>query len=627
MNNEKQPEIKSEVKSEVKPEIKPDKQEKKGKKGKIIAALILAIVLAGGAGLGFLFVSQRATYLTTDNATVRATLVHIASNGPGTLERFNITEGQLVEENEVLGWVEHFEAMRSPVNGLVIHTNAVQDQAVMPMEPLAIIADTGSIHIQANIEETDIMQITLGQPAIITIDGLGNQQFSGYVSEIGHITQAEITGNAMFFNTGGTFNRVTHLIPIKINIIDDIDLSRLIGVNARVRIPVREYTDIRPASPPVRITASGLVESVTSRNIYSTLGFKINRVYVEVGEYVEAGQVLAQLDTADLELTIAQQRAAIDQARQSGQNTVADTQRMLNEASADLANNRNIHILGAEAALAAAESNLTAVQQNYNDSLRDYQEGTNPQVVSAEGLLRTARVELDRLEASHANINALHASGIVSQEEMRQSENALTHARNQYADARINYNNAVEFQQRNIDQLRISLQSASTAHQNAQEMHQAARISAQQDIERLRSHAVSAQVGANLEHMEISLQQLERHLTDSTITAPISGTITSAIAREGEFPLGRLFVVEDTENLRIITSFREYDIGRIREGMEVVITSDATGDVEYAGIITRINPAAIPYSPIVEFETEVLVSSADTDLRIGMNARIYLPLD
>ena len=384
--------------------------------------------------------------------------------------------------------------------------------------------------------------------------------------------------------------------------------------------------EARPAAPLNNITVSGIVESVESRNVYTTLGFRIERVYVEVGDQVQAGQVLAALDTADLELTIDRQMAALDLARQNSQNALQDTRRMLNEATANLANNTNVHILSAEAALSAAELNLTSVQQNYDDAMWDYRLGSNPQVQLAESMLRTARVELDRIERDHANFTNLLASGIITQDEMRQSENALTHARNQYNDARTSYENAAQHQQRTIEQLRISLETADTSRQNAQEMLNAARIAAQQDIERLRSSVASAETAANLEHMEIALRQLERQLEESTITAPISGAVTAVIAREGATGMGLLFTVEDTDNLRIITSFREYDLGRVEQGMEVVITSNATGTAEYTGVISRINPAATPSSPVVEFEAEVAVTSAGTGLRIGMNTRVSVDL-
>jgi len=206
---------------------------------KYVIALIVTLVLAGGAGIGFFLVWHNAGYLTTDNAHVSTTMISITANAPGTLERFTIYEGRYVAENEVLGWIENGEAFRSPFDGLVVQTSAVQDQIVAPMEHLAVIASTNDLHIHANIEETDIGRIQVGQMARVTIDPFGNREFTGYISEIGQITAAMLTGQATFFNTGGTFTRVTHLIPIKVNIVDDVSLENFIGVNARVRIPLR----------------------------------------------------------------------------------------------------------------------------------------------------------------------------------------------------------------------------------------------------------------------------------------------------------------------------------------------------------------------------------------------------
>ena len=216
-----------------------DTNAKKKGKGKLLIVLLLTLILAGGAGTGGFFVWRNAGYLTTDNARVTTTLIAITADIPGPLQRFTIYEGRYVEENEVLGWVENGEAFRSPFNGLVVQSSAQQYQIVSPMEHLAVIADIDDLHIQANIRETDIAGLQVGQPAIVTIDPFGNRQFNGYISEIGMVTAAELTGQAMFFNTGGTFTRVTHLIPIKINITDDVSLDNFIGVNARVRIPVR----------------------------------------------------------------------------------------------------------------------------------------------------------------------------------------------------------------------------------------------------------------------------------------------------------------------------------------------------------------------------------------------------
>jgi multidrug resistance efflux pump len=207
------------------------------KKGLII--FLVTLILAGGAGIGIFFVWNSAGYLTTDNATVSTDLFWVVPPIPGTLERFNLYEGQYVAENEVLGWVEHGESMRSPFDGIVLHTNARQGQQVSPGEPLAAIGDINNIHIRANIYETDIGRLYRGQRVYVTIDPFGNTQFNGYISEIARVTSAELAGQTTFFNTGGTFTRVTYLFPVEITITDNINLDNFIGVNAEVRIPIR----------------------------------------------------------------------------------------------------------------------------------------------------------------------------------------------------------------------------------------------------------------------------------------------------------------------------------------------------------------------------------------------------
>jgi len=404
-----------------------------------------------------------------------------------------------------------------------------------------------------------------------------------------------------------------------------ISILALVGVfggcNAPDHSVANAPTELNPISPPPdTITVRGVVESVESRNVYSSLGLITQHVHVEVGDLVRAGQVLAVLDSEDLELNIARQKATLEQARQSAENALADSQRMLNEATSNLANNTNPQILNAQATLSSAEANLTRIRADYEAAQRDLEASSDLQVIGARTALTNAQIMLGNAERSYEHSRALYVLGALSSDDMRQAENTRTIARNTYNDAQISYENAQSSQTRTLEQLRISHSAALTARQSADEMLRAARVSATQEIERLRSNVRNAELSGNLEHMEIAIEMLERQLDDAVITAPIDGIVTAAIAREGAIGAGLMFVVEDTSNLRVITRFREYDIAKIEEGMEVRITSDATSGAVYAGVINRINPAAIAGSPVVEFEAEVIIKSAASDLRIGATA-------
>jgi len=430
------------------------------------------------------------------------------------------------------------------------------------------------------------------------------------------------------------------------------------------------------------LTARGVVESVESRNVYSTLGFLVERVYVEVGDEVAEGQLLAVLDTVDLELKIRQARVELDMlrgmveiippqrraeletmrrmaalspqqqqaelraVRETGENAVALSRRMFEEAYANLANNANMHIIGAETALTAAELNLTTARRSYEIARADYESGGNPMVTAA-------RIHLETTQTDHERFALLYEAGGLSRNDLRQIETALVYAQNAYDDA-------VEAELRVLEQLEIALGAAVSTHSDAATMLETTRLAAEQELEMHRSNLATAEVAANLEPLEIAvnmaalettsgleamehavnleitqltaqfeaaeiaLQLMERQLADAQITAPISGVVTAVIASEGAIGAGLMFIVEDVENLRIMTRFREYDIARLEVGMEAVIIADATGAAAHVGEIRRISPAAVHGSPIVEFEVEVAIPAGETGLRIGMNTRIEI---
>ena len=539
---------------------------------------ILTAAILGAVGIrGLMW--HNAGFIATDNAKVATVTIPVSSNGAGVLERFMLHEGQMVTTDEVLGWVEGGVAMRAPVDGLIIQTNAVQGQLVAPMETVALISDTNSVHVQANIEETDILDIYVGQRAYVSIDTFGRTRFAGHVTSI---------GSTALPSTSLGSSRPTLLVPVEITVTDDVNLDRLIGVNASVRIPLRQNNsslvvhaaESEPVTEANEINVAGTVQSATSRNIYTTLGFTIDRIYAQVGDYVQEGQILAGLDTSSLELSITQQKLLIDQARQSGQ--VA-----LNNARADLSTNLSTNLSSsANMQIVSAESSLS----------------------TAQAALRDATLAIERIERDLANTYALYSAGIITSDNMRTAETALENAINRYNDARTNLDNA-----------QATLHAANVN----------ASAAAAQDTQRLRGQVVAAETATNIDHMIVALEKLELQLSEATIVSPISGQVTAVIATEGAVGMGVLFTVEDTNNLEIITSFREYGLASVTPGMEVGITSAGTGDTIYTGYISRINPAATASSAssIVEFEATVNVVPQETNLRIGMNTRLNIPLD
>jgi len=217
----------------------PEDAEEKKKwsvKGKVTACIIVLIAVAGIAFGTFVVLSGQRT-VSTGNARVTTNLIYITADMPGYLERLNVGLGAEVYAGQLLGWLHGGESFRSPVDGVIVNVNAVVDEHIRPMEPFITIADLGNLHIQANLYESDIQDIRLGQPVSVTLDGVRGRSFAGYVSHIGLITELELVGGAIMVQTGA-FRRITHTVPVQITIINDVDLYQFLGTNARVSIPV-----------------------------------------------------------------------------------------------------------------------------------------------------------------------------------------------------------------------------------------------------------------------------------------------------------------------------------------------------------------------------------------------------
>ena len=212
---------------------------KRNIKNMIFAGALILVFIAGGAFAAYVILTGQRT-INTGNARVTTDLIYIAANAPGYLERFNVYSGMNVEAGQILGWLQGGESFRSPVDGVVVRVQAGAGQQVVPMEPILVIADVSNLHIQANIYESDIQDLRIGQPVAVTLDGVRNHTFSGYVRYISRITELELVGGAIMVQTG-TFRRITHTVPVEITITDDVDLSLFLGTNARVSLPVLEH--------------------------------------------------------------------------------------------------------------------------------------------------------------------------------------------------------------------------------------------------------------------------------------------------------------------------------------------------------------------------------------------------
>ena len=147
-------------------------------------------------------------------------------------------QGEAVKAGQVLARLDDGSFIRSPMDGTVIDIKMQEGDYVTPPDVVLVVANTSDVYITANVEETNILKIHPGQSVTVSLDAYG-QNFDGYVDVVHTVTSTKLSGSLTSFTTSGTYTKVTQLIPVKIKLRDNIDLARIIGTNATVRILIK----------------------------------------------------------------------------------------------------------------------------------------------------------------------------------------------------------------------------------------------------------------------------------------------------------------------------------------------------------------------------------------------------
>ena len=222
--------------SEYENEFTPKTANRKISKRMLVIAAIV-IVLAGFGIAGY-FIYEGNFYYQTDNAKVDTMVYQLTANASGKLEKVYVIENEEVKAGQVLARVENGSIIKSPIDGAVIDVKMDEGDYVTATDVVLVVAKTSDMYITANVEETNILKIQVGQSVSVYLDAYG-RSFPGVVDNVSTVSSTMLTGSMTSFTTSGTYTKVTQLIPIKIKLLDKVDLANVIGTNAQVKIRIK----------------------------------------------------------------------------------------------------------------------------------------------------------------------------------------------------------------------------------------------------------------------------------------------------------------------------------------------------------------------------------------------------
>lgn len=359
------------------------------------------------------------------------------------------------------------------------------------------------------------------------------------------------------------------------------------------------YVKQRIEHDPNVIHVSGNME-VTDVELSFRIPGWVERRLVSEGESVQAGQDVAALDRTELSQEVELRNREVTAAR---------------AALAELeAGSRPEEIAEAEAAASQAKARLDELEA-----------GSRPQeIAAAEAAVARAQAEANYRKTELARMEQLRQTEAAT-------EQALDTARTAYETAMARLREAQEQlelvregpRKEQIEQARAALAQA------RQRLALVRKGPRQETIDQARSR---------LQQVEQALAINQTRLAYTTLTSPVSGLVLSDNVEAGEYVAAGtpIVTVADLKNIWLRAYINETDLGRVKVGQAVRVTTDTYPDKVYEGRITFIASEAEFTPKNVQTEKErvklvyrvkITVANPDMELKPGMPADAEIRLN
>ena len=428
----------------------------------------------------------------------------------------------------------------------------------------------------------------------------------------------------------------------------------------------------------VRVRESGNLRSFLEVDVRSNVEGEIVKILVDEGDVVEIGDPLLQIDDkqileqkkqaeANLEarnaelkrselriqITDKQQESGLAQAQNSvlkAQATldsfVATTQQRITEAETLVAttqnslNQDNIGLKQAEIGLGQAKLTLERAQATVTSAKISYETAESEHERNKE-LFEKQLISKQALENSQRQLIVAKSNydtslkEVESQRETIKSQDENIKAMAQAIESR---KSTLSLNKKNVATLRESLKAQRKQYEAEHEDAQTRLEQIQETIEEEKAMAIHAKASAKAGQIEAEsrLKSQQERYEWTTVTAPMSGTITRLIVEEGEiitsgrsaFSRGEAIMrIADLDQMIVRTQINQVEIGKIQEGQRAEISVDSYPNRIFPGRVSEISPSATPRGPqnqssVITFEVDVEVTGSPPELRSGMSADV-----
>ncbi len=337
------------------------------------------------------------------------------------------------------------------------------------------------------------------------------------------------------------------------------------------------------------LTASGSGELIAAREMnvtFRTAG-TLAEMLVEAGDRVKKGEMLARLETADLERALTEAEVELELDRLA----LADVREGPSEAE----------LSQARATLRNAEVELTLAQKAYEDTFDS----------RLDDLVADAKTEYDWYVGYYQGKKAAYEEGNLSQSDHDHAMNAMISAEGRWIEAQ---NNArVE-----------EMQAANRVAQARDGV-----VEARENLEALQgepSPDTLTLAELAVDEALLAREAAKADLEAAQLSAPFDGTVMGVGAEAGD-QVGvstSIVALADLQEPRLRFWVQEADMSRVAAGLQVNVVFEAWPDHAFTGTVVRVKPVLVQVSgtPAVQSEARLYVDEHDVVLLSGLTAEV-----
>ena len=342
-------------------------------------------------------------------------------------------------------------------------------------------------------------------------------------------------------------------------------------------------------------------------NPSASLRTSVAEVLVAEGDVVAAGELLARLETADLERAVAQAELSLREA-QVGLSQARLKLEQLQEPPDEAEVRRAERAVDqAAAALKAAQLDLREVLDSVllNETLEDAEE-------VYEDLGHKYEVRLEMYESGE-----------------EPDYWYVDQAQERLEDAKLNLDRVRQQGAARLQEVRNAVQEAEQAYQEAEDaLAELLEGADALEVEGAEKEIEAAEVGVDT--AELALEEARSNLEEAELVATFDGVVVEVNIDPGdEVGSGEVAMVLATlgELQARTVDLTELDVARVAEGQVAVVTVDALPGVEMRGRVARIGLQAEDYRGDVTYPVIIELEEAVGELRWGMTAMAEIETD